>query len=510
MLGNEAIARGAFEAGVKVSAAYPGTPSTEISEYLSTYEGIYTEWSVNEKVAYEVALGASISGVRSLVSMKCVGLNVAADPMFTSAYTGILGGMVIVVADDPGMHSSQNEQDTRLLAKAANIPVLEPADSQEAKEYTKIAYDISEKYDTPVIIRMTTRTSHSRSVVLLNEQVRIQDKEYKKDIEKNVMLPVFARRSHRKNINNILTLSNTLTSYGLNEFEINSQDVGIITSGICYEYVKEVFPDASVLKLGIVYPLNREQILDFANSVQKVYVIEELEPFIEEMVRNIGLRVPHKVAENRTGEYSINIVKHIIEDINFEENELNDKKSPTFCQGCPHHVVFTILHELGLNVAGDIGCYTLGALLPYESMDTTVCMGASISMLHGIEKAKGKDYIKNWVATIGDSTFFHTGINALINMYYNQSCGTVLILDNSTTAMTGHQDHPSTGYTLKGDKVEPVKIASLCSAIGIKNIHEVSAYNKNELRNTILSECQCESLSVIIIKGQCIICGKKV
>lgn len=510
MVGNEAIARGAFEAGVKVSAAYPGTPSTEISEYLSTYDGIYTEWSVNEKVAYEVALGAAISGVRSIVSMKCVGLNVAADPMFTSAYTGILGGMVIVVADDPGMHSSQNEQDTRLLAKAANIPVLEPADAQEAKEYTKIAFDISEKYDTPVMIRMTTRTSHSRSVVLLEEQVKIDNKEYKKNVEKNVMLPVYARKSHRKSIRNIAVLSNMLLSYGLNQCEINNEDIGIITSGICYEYVKEVFPDASVLKLGMVYPLNKEQILDFADRVQNVYVIEELEPFIEEMVRSIGIKVPYKTAEHRAGEYSINLIKQIIQDIDIEEDKLNNKKSPTFCKGCPHHEVFTIIHELGLNVTGDIGCYTLGALLPYEGMDITVCMGASISMLHGIEKAKGKDYIKNWVATIGDSTFFHTGINALINMYYNQSWGTVLILDNSTTAMTGHQDHPSSGYTLKGDKVEPVDISSLCRAIGIKNVHTVFAYNREILRNTILTECQREDLSVIIIKGACIFHRKKV
>ena len=452
MLGNEAIARGAYEAGVKLSSAYPGTPSTEISEYLASYDEIYTEWAPNEKVACEVAIGASFSGVRSLACMKHVGLNVASDPLYTFAYTGVNGGSVIVVADDPGLASSQNEQDTRMVARSAHVPVLEPSDSQEAKDFMKVAYEISEKYDTPVILRTTTKLAHSQSVVELYDRTEVEDKPYARNTAKYVMMPASAIGRHLVVEERENRLSKDAATLSVNKMEIGDSKVGFITSGIAYQYVKEACPDASVLKLGLVNPLSRELIADFCSKVETVYVFEELEPVIEEQVRAWGFDVKGKEVFTRQGEYSSNLLKRVIygsDDCVFDKKDA-PARPPILCPGCPHRSVYSVLNKLKIHASGDIGCYTLGAVPPLAVVDTCVCMGASISALHGMEKGKGKDYIKNWVAVIGDSTFLHTGVNSLINMVYNKSTATVMILDNRTTGMTGHQDHAATGKTLKG------------------------------------------------------------
>lgn len=510
MSGNKAVARGAYEAGVVVSAAYPGTPSTEISECISNYDSISSEWSVNEKVAYEVALGAAFSGKRAMVSMKSVGLNVACDPMFTSSYTGILAGLVVVVVDDPGMHSSQNEQDTRLLARAAGLPVLEPADSQEAKDYTKLAFEISEEYDTPVVIRMTMRTSHSSSPVLCGPRVE-KSFVYEKRTEKNVMLPCFARARHVDVIERLRRLSTGQNVYELNTLEPGETSIGIISSGICYQYVKTAFPSASVLKLGMVYPLDIELIREFSYKVDIVYVIEELTPFLWELIIKEGISVQKKNDTYEVGELGVHSVRDIIHDVNHKKMPIEAPigNALTFCKGCPHQNTFEVLRDLKKHVAGDIGCYTLGALEPFKAIDLTVCMGAGLSMLHGIEKANGKEFIKNWVAVIGDSTFFHTGINALINLKYNGSTGTVLILDNATTAMTGHQDLPSTGITLSGSKGGKVSIFKLCKAIGIGDVTVIGSADKLMLKDTIEEKCKKEELTVVIVREPCIFCKKR-
>ncbi len=441
MLGNEAIARGAYEAGVTVSSAYPGTPSTEISEILSSYSEVYTEWAPNEKVALEVAFGASVAGARSLASMKHVGLNVASDPLYTFSYTGVTGGSVIVVADDPGLASSQNEQDTRMIARSAHIPLLEPSDSQEAKDFTVLAYELSEKYDTPVILRTTTKLAHSQSVVEIKEREEKQLKPYERKVRKYVMMPASAIGRHAYVEERENRLSEDANSLEINKIEKGDSKIGFITSGIAYQYVKEVCPQASVLKLGLVNPLPKKLIEEFVSSVETVYVFEELEPVIEEQIKSWGLKVLGKDLFTRQGEYSANLLRKVLfgktEEIYQKKDAPN--RPPILCPGCPHRSVFSVLKKLKIHAAGDIGCYTLGAVAPLDVIDTTVCMGASISTLHGMEKAKGKEYIKNWVAVIGDSTFLHTGVNSLMNMVYNQGTGTVMILDNSTTGMTGHQ-----------------------------------------------------------------------
>ena len=435
MLGNEAIARGAFEAGVKVCSSYPGTPSTEISEYLSTYPEVYTEWAPNEKVATEVAIGASISGVRSLACMKHVGLNVASDPLYTFSYTGVGGGSVLVVADDPGLASSQNEQDTRMVARSAHIPVLEPSDSGEAKEFIKLAYQISEEYDTPVILRTTTKLSHSQSVVTLDERVVPKDREYTRDASKYVMMPASTIGRHvfvEARENRLAEDANTLS---INRMELRDTKIGFVTAGIPYQYVREACPEASVLKLGMTNPIPKALIAEFASKVEKLYVFEELEPVIEEQIRAMGISVLGKELFTRQGEYSANLLRRVLfgtTDAVFTAAEAPNRP-PILCPGCPHRSVFSVLARLKIHAAGDIGCYTLGAVAPLNVIDTTVCMGASISSLHGIEKARGKEFIKNWVAVIGDSTFLHTGINSLVNMVYNKSSATVIILDNRTT-----------------------------------------------------------------------------
>lgn len=505
MLGNEAIARGAYEAGVKLSSAYPGTPSTEISEYLAKYSEVYTEWAPNEKVAMEVAIGASISGVRSLCCMKHVGLNVASDPLYTFSYIGVNGGSVIVVADDPGLASSQNEQDTRMIARSAHVPLLEPSDSEEAKEFVKFAYELSEKYDTPVILRTTTKLSHSQSVVSLKERRDVESKKYERDVKKYVMMPGSAIGRHVVVENRENELEKDACSFNVNKKEINDNKIGVITSGICYQYVKEALPNASVLKLGIINPLPKKLIEKFAKEVEELYVIEELEPVIEEQVRSWGIKVKGKELFTKQGEYSVNLIKQVIlnENDSVFSKEIVPNRPPIMCPGCPHRSVFSILKKLKIHASGDIGCYTLGAVAPLSVIDTTVCMGASISMLHGMEKANGKDYVKDWVAVIGDSTFLHTGVNSLINMVYNQSTATVVILDNRTTGMTGHQEHAATGKTLKGEDTYAVDLAELCRAIGVKNVIEVDAFDVIELEKIIKNSVNSDELSVIIAKSPC-------
>ena len=505
MLGNEAIARGAYEAGVKVSAAYPGTPSTEISENIVKYDEIYAEWSPNEKVAMEVAIGASISGVRAMASMKHVGVNVASDPLYTVSYSGVNGGLVLVAADDPGLYSSQNEQDSRCVARAAIIPVIEPSDSQEAKDFTKFAFELSEKYDTPVMVRTTTRLSHSQGPVTLEEKQEREDKPYTRNAAKYVMMPGNAKGRHVYVEQRMKSMAEDGCSFPINRMEIQDTSVGFITSGIPYQYVKEACPDASVLKLGMVHPLPRKLIEEFASRVDKLYIFEELEPVIEEQVKSWGIKAVGKEIFTVQGEYSENLLRKAV--LSEKETEYAGKdvsaRPPILCPGCPHRSVFSVLNKLKIHAAGDIGCYTLGAVAPLNVIDTTVCMGASISTLHGMEKAKGKEYIKNWVAVIGDSTFMHTGVNSLMNMVYNQGTGTVMILDNSTTGMTGHQDHAATGKTLKGETVPAINLYHLCRAMGIEHVVEVNAFDLPELERVIKEETARDAVSVIITKSPC-------
>ena len=518
MLGNAAIARGAYEAGVKVSAAYPGTPSTEISENLVKYPEIYCEWSPNEKVAMEVAIGASISGVRAMASMKHVGFNVAADPMYTAAYIGANGGLVAVVADDPGMYSSQNEQDTRQICRAAQVPVLEPSDSQEAKDFMKLAFDLSEEYDTPIVLRTTTRLAHSQGVVVLEDRVVPEDKPYERNIAKNVMMPGNAIKRHifvEERLNRMAEDAAALTvakegfakDIPLNRMEINDTKVGFITSGIPYTYVKEACPQASVLKLGLVHPIPEKLIKEFAAKVDTLYIFEELEPVIEEQVKAMGISCIGKEIFTVQGEYSANMIRQAVlhQELKLKEPAKVAGRPPLLCPGCPHRSVYSVLKKLNIHAAGDIGCYTLGAVAPLSVVDTTICMGASISSLHGMEKGKGKDYVKNWVAVIGDSTFMHTGINSLMNMVYNQGNGTVIILDNSTTGMTGHQDHAATGKTLMGQVVPAINILGMCKAMGIEHVQEVNAFDIEKLEQVIKEEVARDAVSVIITKSPCVL-----
>ena len=512
MLGNEAIARGAYEAGVKVSSAYPGTPSTEISEYLVQYrDDVYEEWAPNEKVATEVAVGASLAGVRSMACMKHVGLNVAADPLYSVSYMGVNGGLVIVVADDPGLYSSQNEQDTRMVARAAQIPVIEPSDSAEAKDFFKAAFELSEKFDRPFIFRTTTRLAHSQGLVELEERVEPEDRPYVKNIQKNVMMPGNAKIRHDEIEKRNLELAEEANTLPLNRVEMHDTKIGVITSGIPYQYVREALPDASVLKLGMVNPLPRKLIEEFAEKVDTLYIVEELDPVIEEQVKSWGIKAIGKEIFTVQGEYSANMLRQAIlkQDLNLEAPAAAPGRPPILCPGCPHRSVFYVLNKLKMHAAGDIGCYTLGAVAPLSVIDTTMCMGSSISTLHGMEKAKGKEYIKDWVAVIGDSTFMHTGVNSLMNMVYNKATGTVIILDNSTTGMTGHQDHAATGKTLQGDPTYAISIPGICRAMGIKNVYEINAFDIALLEKTIKEETAKDEISVIITKTPCVLLDKR-
>lgn len=507
MLGNEAIARGAYEAGVKVSAAYPGTPSTEISENIVQYKEIYSEWSPNEKVAAEVAIGAAISGVRAMFSMKHVGVNVASDPLYTISYSGVNGGLVLVAADDPGLYSSQNEQDTRMVGRAAQVPVLEPSDSQEAKDFVKLAFELSEQYDTPMIVRTTTRLAHSQGLVELCDREEVADKPYERNVAKFVMMPGMAKLRHLYVEERLKKMAEDACTLSINKAEYNDTSIGFITSGIPYQYVKEACPNASVLKLGMVHPLPRKLIEEFAAKVDKLYIFEELEPVIEEQVKSWGIKCIGKEIFTVQGEYSANMLRKAVlgETAELKAPAQVPARPPILCPGCPHRSVYSVLNKLKIHAAGDIGCYTLGAVAPLNVVDTTVCMGASISTLHGMEKAKGKDYIKNWVAVIGDSTFMHTGVNSLINMVYNKGTGTVMILDNSTTGMTGHQDHAATGKTLMGETTKAVNLVQFCKAIGIEHVVEVNAFDTAELERIIKEETARDDVSVIITKSPCVL-----
>ncbi len=510
MLGNQAVARGAYEAGVAVATAYPGTPSTEITEYIAKYDEIYTEWSPNEKIALEVAIGASLAGGRAIVSMKHVGLNVAADPLFTVSYTGVNGGLVIVVADDPGMHSSQNEQDSRFYARSAHIPMLEPSDSQEAKDYIKCAFELSEKYDTPVIVRLTTRVAHSQSLVETAEPQPITLKEYVKNPNKYVMMPGMAKARHIVVEQRMKRLTKDSYDLDINKIEKGNSSIGIITSGVVYHYAKEVLPEASYLKLGMIHPLPKDLILEFASKVDKLYVLEELEPVIEEQIKSWGIQVSGKELFSVQGEYTANMIERAIKGstVNMKQKEELPNRPPVLCPGCPHRAVFYNLKKLKLTAMGDIGCYTLGALPPLEGMDACVCMGASIGMAHGFEKAKGKDSSKKVVGVIGDSTFIHSGIGGLIDIVYNKGVSTILILDNSITAMTGHQDNPSTGRTIKGEITAALDLVALVKATGINNVRVIDPFNLKESEAALKEEIERDQPSVIIFKRPCALLDK--
>lgn len=507
MLGNEAFARGLYEAGCKLASSYPGTPSTEITEEVAKFEEVYAEWAPNEKVAMEVALGASIAGVRSFCAMKHVGLNVAADPLYTAGYTGVNGGMVIAVADDPGMHSSQNEQDSRHHAIASKTMMIEPSDSAECKEFAKAAFDLSEKFDVPVIVRLSTRVSHSQSSVELCERVERDTIPYKKNPQKFVMMPGNAIKRHPIVEERMKAISEFGETSVLNKVEINDTKIGIITSGICYQYAKEALGNkASYLKLGIVNPMPVQIIRDFADKCDKVYVIEELDDIIETHCKKIGIQVIGKELFSLCGEISQAIVREKIlgENTDFSTFEENvPVRPPVMCAGCPHRGLFYCLSKLGVTVSGDIGCYTLGATPPLCAMDTTICMGASISGLHGYNKALGADAEKKTVAVIGDSTFMHSGMTGLVNISYNATNSTVIILDNSITGMTGHQQNPTTGKNLKGDPAAAVNLEELCHAIGIKSVRVADPYNMAETEQIIKEELAKEEPSVIISRRPC-------
>ena len=507
MLGNDAFARGLYEAGVTVASSYPGTPSTEITECVANYEEIYAEWAPNEKVAMEVALGVSIAGARSFCAMKHVGLNVAADPLYTAAYTGVNGGMVIAVADDPGMHSSQNEQDSRHHAIASKVMMLEPSDSSECKEFVKQAYEFSEKFDTPVLVRLCTRVSHSQSSVELCDRNEPALKEYTKNPQKFVMMPAYARGRHvfvEERTNKIREFAETSS---LNTVEDNNTEVGIITSGISYQYTKEVMGDTvSYLKLGIVNPLPVDLIKNFAKRYKTVYVIEELDDIIETHCKKLGINVIGKELFPVIGEFSQAIIADKLlgkknDYIDFSENV--PVRPPVMCAGCPHRGVFYCLSKLKVTVSGDIGCYTLGASAPLNAMDTTICMGASISALHGFNKARGEESEHKSVAVIGDSTFMHSGMTGLVNIAYNSTNSTVIILDNSITGMTGHQQNPTTGKNLKGDPAAAINLEQLCKAIGIKRVRVVDPYNLAETETAIKEELAADEASVIISRRPC-------
>ncbi len=508
--GNEAVARGAWEAGCKVACAYPGTPSTEILENIAKYEDIYCEWSTNEKVAFEVASGACFGGARVLVAMKHVGLNVAADPFFSMAYSGVTGGFVIVSADEPECHSSQNEQDNRHYARAAKIPMLEPSDSQETKELTKIAFEISEEFDTPVMLRMTTRVCHSKSIVETEKRIEHPPKGYKKDILKRLVLPAHARPRHRlieeKRLPELKKYNET---FSYNRIEETNNILGIITSGISYQYAKEVFPDASFLKLSMTYPLPENLIKKFSQNKKKLYVIEELEPFLENEIKAMGIDVIGKDKVPICGELNTHILR---ESFNLSDRQdayptINIKelppRPPVLCPGCPHRGVFYAINKLKLYVMGDIGCYTLGALPPLNAMDTCICMGASIGNAFGLEKALGNDIRDKLVAVIGDSTFLHSGITSLIDIVYNKGTTTVIIVDNSITAMTGHQEHPGTGRTLMGEETVAIKPEDIGTACGIKHIFIIDPYNIKETKEVIKREVARKAPSLIIARREC-------
>lgn len=507
MLGNQAFARGLYEAGCAVVSSYPGTPSTEVTEEAAKYDEIYCEWAPNEKVAMETAFGASLAGKRSFCGMKHVGLNVAADPLFTCSYTGVNAGMVICVADDAGMHSSQNEQDSRHYAAAAKVPMLEPADSAEACEFVKKAYELSEEYDTPVIVKMCTRVAHSQSIVEMGERLERKPLAYEKNIAKYVMMPANAIRRHPFVEERTRKLARYAEDCAFNRVEMGDTKLGIITSSTSYQYVKEVFGEqASILKLGMIYPLPEKLILDFAAKVDKLAIVEELDPIIEEHCKKLGLTVTGKDVLPMEGEYSQNLIaekfgRKLPSYKSLDENLPG--RPPVMCAGCPHRGLFYILSQNKCTVLGDIGCYTLGAVAPLNAMEMTLCMGASVSSIHGFNKALGEQSEGKTVAVIGDSTFMHSGMTGLANIAYNQSNSTVIILDNSITGMTGHQQNPTTGYNIKGDPAGKIDLESLCRAMGFARVTVVDPYDLAACDKVIKEELAAKEPSVIISRRPC-------
>ena len=508
MLGNAAAAQGAYEAGVRVVASYPGTPSTEITENMVKYDDVYVEWSPNEKVAAEVAVGASIGGARAMSCMKHVGLNVMADPVFTAAYTGVNGGLVLCVADDPGMHSSQNEQDSRHYAKASKTAMLEPSDSQECKEFTRRAFELSEQFDTPFFIRLSTRVSHSQSMVEIGERENIELKPYEKNVPKYVMMPAMAVKRHVVVEERTKKLTEFAENCEFNRIELNDTKIGVITSGISYMYAKEALGNSvSYLKLGMVCPLPEKLIRDFASKVDKLYVVEELDPIIETHCKALGINVTGKDVFTLLGEYTPAMIKKAILGEDAPESVSLDEeipaRPPVLCPGCPHRGTFYVLKKLGLTVSGDIGCYTLGAVAPLASVDTTICMGASVSAAFGMAKARGSEFNKKLVSVIGDSTFIHSGITGLIDIVYNKGANTVIILDNSITGMTGHQDNPTTGKTIRGEATKQVDLLALCKAVGIDRVTVADPFDLKNFEAVVKTEVERDEPSVIIAQRPC-------
>ncbi len=509
MIGNQAVAAGLHDGGLGVVSSYPGTPSTEITEFLSKYDDLHSEWAPNEKVACEVAFGASLAGARSACAMKHVGLNVAADPLFTLSYTGVNGGMVICVADDPAMHSSQNEQDSRHYAIASKVPMLEPADSMEAYTFAKSAFELSEKYDTPVLLRMCTRIAHSQSIVELGEAVPAVLKDYEKNPQKYIMMPGNAIKRHPIVENRTAALTELAENCMYNTVEYNSDEIGIITSGCSYLYVKEVLGDsASILKIGMPNPLPVETIKDFASKVKKLYVIEELDPIIETHVRALGIEVIGKELFSPLGEFSqATIAAAFGKDApaSISADSVIPNRPPMMCAGCPHRGMFYTLAKNKITVHGDIGCYTLGAVPPLSALDSTLCMGASVSGLHGFNAARGAEAEKKSVAVIGDSTFMHSGMTGLVNVAYNATNSTVIILDNSITGMTGHQQNPTTGFNIKGDPAAKVDLEALCKALGINRVRVVDPYDLKACETAVKEELEALEPSVIISRRPCVL-----
>ncbi len=515
MLGNEAVARGAYEAGVKFVSSYPGTPSTEITETIAKYDEIACEWAPNEKVGAEAAIGASIRGARAMTCMKHVGMNVCADPLFTVSYSGVNGGLVFCVADDPGMHSSQNEQDSRNYARASKVPMLEPSDSMECKKFTKYAFELSEKYDTPVIIRLHTRVSHSRSIVHLGDPTPITVKEYTKDPKKYVMMPANAIGKHvvvEDRTRKIINDCDEDLNVGMHKIEYRDTKLGIITAGAAYQYVRDAVPDASILKLGMVWPLPKRTIKEFASRVDRLVIVEELDPFLETEIKAMGIKCEGKELFTLLGEYTARLIRKRLTDkpipksaFDVTELPLPPGRPPVLCAGCPHKGLFLALHRLGVNVMGDIGCYTLGALPPMQAVDAVICMGASVGMAHGVDKATDGADSKNTVGVIGDSTFLHSGITNLMNAVYNQSAMTLIILDNSITGMTGHQQNPSTGYNIRLEAAPQVSLEMLCQSVGVlpEAIRVIDPVDTYEAQKVIKEELERETVSVIIARRPC-------
>ncbi len=508
MLGNAAVARGAYEAGVRVVSSYPGTPSTEITESMTQYPEPYLEWAPNEKVAAEVAIGASIAGARAMSCCKHVGLNVMADPVFTVSYIGVNGGLVFCVADDPGMHSSQNEQDSRHYAKASKSAMLEPADSQECKDFTRQAFALSEEFDAPFFLRLTTRISHSQSLVALGQREELPLRPYEKNIAKNVMMPANAIKRHAAVEERAKKLAAFAEATPLNRVEDHGAKIGVIAAGISYQYAREALGNrVNYLKLGMVYPLPEQKIRDFAAKCEKIFVIEQLDPFIEEHCRALGVAVTGKEAFSLLGEYTPAMIGRAVLGIAPPESAATPQglpgRPPVMCAGCPHRGTFYVLKKLGLTVSGDIGCYTLGAVPPLSAVDTCVCMGASVSAALGMAKARGPEFNKKLVSVIGDSTFIHSGITGLIDIVYNQGANTVIILDNSITGMTGHQDNPTTGKTIRGESTRQVDLALLCRAVGVEHVQVVDPFDVKALEAAVRQETAREEPSVIIAQRPC-------